>query len=228
MRTIISKYDLSLVHVTKGFEVDQIVRPILSQVSYTFSPGTSYAVVGASGSGKSTLLHILAGFEPIDAGMVSWGGRASDSFDPEERDEWIAAHIGFAFQFHYLIPELSVYDNVKVSAFLARKPIEEREIGELIGALGLAGHVQHFPHQLSGGQQQRAALARALIRKPTFLIADEPTGSLDDQTGGEIIDFCREYQARHGMGLIVATHDRSVYEKMDVVIRLEAGSLITR
>lgn len=225
MRTTISKYDLSLQHVTKGFEVDQAVRPVFEGLSYTFIPGVSYAVTGASGSGKSTILHILAGFEFADAGQVAWGGKNVAHFSEEERESWVSRHIGFAFQYHYLIPELSVYDNVYLSALLTERSIEAKEIKELLGALGLQEHADHHPHQLSGGQQQRAALARALIRRPTYLIADEPTGSLDARTGGEIIDFCLSYQKNHGMGLIIATHDKLVYSKVDIVLRIEEGVL---
>ncbi|MDQ5940309.1 MAG: putative transport system ATP-binding protein [Candidatus Dependentiae bacterium] len=225
MRTTISKYDLSLQHVTKGFEIDQAVRPVFLDLDYTFTPGVSYAIVGASGSGKSTLLHVIAGFESADAGAVLWGGREVAHFSTAERETWVSRHIGFAFQYHYLIPELSVYDNVYVSALLTERTVGRREIEELLLALGLHEHAGHYPHQLSGGQQQRAALARALIRRPTYLIADEPTGSLDAKTGGEIIDFCLSYQKTHGMGLIIATHDQAVYEKMDVVLRLEGGVL---
>jgi len=226
MRTIISEYDLSLQHVTKGFEIDGQTRSILADVSYAFLPGKTYALVGASGSGKSTLLHILAGFEPVDAGTVFWGGVSLPSLGAVERDEWLAAHIGFAFQFHYLIPELSVYENVKLAALLsARASGEAKEISSLLAALGLGAYGDHYPHQLSGGQQQRATLARALIRKPTFLIADEPTGNLDGVTGGAIIDFCCDYQRSNGMGLIVATHDVALQKKMDVVLRVENGKL---
>ena len=225
MRTIISKYDLSLQHVTKGFEVDRERVIILKGASYTFCQGHSYAIVGASGSGKSTLLHLLAAFEEADSGVIAWGGRPVASFSPDQRDSFIAAHIGFVFQYHYLIPELSVYDNVAMSALLGSQVIERSEINELLAALGLAAHAAQYPAQLSGGQQQRVALARALIRRPTFLVADEPTGSLDAQTGGEIINFCLEYKKQYGMGLIIATHDAQVYEKMETIVRLEGGLL---
>jgi len=226
MRTTISKYDLSLQLVTKGFEIDHVARPVFKGLNYSFVPGISCAVIGASGSGKSTLLHILAGFEVPDSGTVLWGGKDVRSFSLEEKESWASQHIGFAFQYHYLIPELSVYDNVYVSALLTRRGAQQSEIIELLKVLGLREHLNHYPHQLSGGQQQRAALARALIRRPTYLIADEPTGSLDAKTGGEIIDFCLSYQKAHGMGLIIATHDRLVYEKMDKVLRLENGVLL--
>jgi putative ABC transport system ATP-binding protein len=218
MRTTISKYDLSLQHVTKGFDIEGDRRIILSDFSYTFLPGVSYAIIGASGSGKSTLLHLLAGFEAVDSGVVLWAGRSVAELSSYERDTFIGQHIGFVFQSHYLIPELSVYDNVRVAGLLAGVDSSKEAISPLLRAIGLSEHAYHLPHQLSGGQQQRAALARALIKKPTFLIADEPTGSLDAKTGSEIITICRLYQQEYGMGLIVATHDRSVYEMMEVIV----------
>lgn len=220
MRTIISKYDLSLQHVTKGFAIEGDHRIIFSNFSYRFFPGVSYAIVGPSGSGKSTLLHLLAGFEAVDSGEVLWGGRSVAELSSYERDTFIGQHIGFVFQAHYLIAELSVYDNVRVAGLLAGVDCSDTSIALLLGRLGLSEHAYHLPHQLSGGQQHRVALARALIKKPTFLLADEPTGSLDAKTGGEIIDVCLEYQRKHGMGFIVATHDKQVYERMDVVVKL--------
>jgi len=225
MRTTISKYDLSLQHVTKGFEVEGIHRIVLSEVNYLFSSGVSYAIVGASGSGKSTLLHLLAGFEAVDEGAILWQGRPVSDLSPLEHDQFVARHFGFVFQLPYLVAELSVYDNVRIASLLGGGAVSASAITNLLDSLGLSRHADHYPHQLSGGQQQRVALARALIRRPTFLIADEPTGSLDAQTGGGIIDFCIEYQKEYGMGLIIATHDPIVYQKMDVVVRLAHGRL---
>ena len=220
MATTISKYDLSLQHVTKGFVIGEEWRTVISSISYTFTPGMSYAIVGASGSGKSTLLHILAGFDSVTEGKVFWGDVLIDTLKKSQREAWVAKHIGFVFQYHYLIAELSVYENIAISAALMHVKVEKKKIDELIEFVGLRGHETQYPHQLSGGQQQRAALARALIRKPTFLIADEPTGSLDSETAKMIIQLCKHYQHDHGMGLIVATHDPIVYAQMDHVITL--------
>lgn len=221
MPTIISKYDLSLLHVTKGFVIGDEWRVVLSRFSHTFTPGVSYAIVGASGSGKSTLLHILAGFDRATEGTVLWGAVAVDTLTPSQQEAWAAKHIGFVFQYHYLIPELSVYENIILSASLAHRSVTHAGVMDLIEMVGLTGHEGQYPHQLSGGQQQRAALARALIRRPTFLIADEPTGSLDAETAKSIIELCVRYQQEQGMGLIIATHDPVVYEKMDVIVRLK-------
>jgi ABC-type lipoprotein export system ATPase subunit len=220
MPTTISKYDLSLQHVTKGFVIGGQERIVFSGLNYRFLPGISYAVVGASGSGKSTLLHILAGFESVDAGEVLWGGVNVQSLSSGERDAWMAKHIGFAFQYHYLIAELTVQENVWLSAALAGNEYADSEIFELLAFVGLEECLHQYPHELSGGQQQRAALARALIRKPLFLIADEPTGNLDAQSARSIIDICMQYQKMYGMGLIIATHDQAVYSRMDMVLQL--------
>jgi ABC-type lipoprotein export system ATPase subunit len=220
MPTTISKYGLSLQHVTKGFVIGGQERAVFSGLNYRFLPGVSYAVVGASGSGKSTLLHILAGFESVDAGDVMWGEKLVRAMTRPERDAWASKHIGFAFQFHYLIAELTVYQNIALSAALAGISENAEQVRAMIEFVGMQGFEQQYPHQLSGGQQQRAALARALIRKPLFLIADEPTGNLDTQTARMIIDVCIRYQKEYGMGLIIATHDQAVYSRMDTVVQL--------
>jgi len=226
MGTIVSEYGLSFRHVTKGFCVGGVRRPVLADVSCVFKKGVSYAIVGASGLGKSTILHILAGFELPDSGDVVWGNRLLIDFSPAERHEWLTTHIGFTFQQHYLIAELTVYENVLLAAQLAGKGASAHEVNALLAELGMYDHRHYYAHQLSGGQQQRAALARALIKKPTFLIADEPTGNLDTQTGQRLIDFCVAYQKEQGLGLIIATHDHEVYRRMDTVVRLEEGRLV--
>ncbi len=225
MSTTISKYHLSLQHVTKGFVIEGVVRTVLSGVNYQFISGVSYAIVGPSGSGKSTMLHVLAGFDEVDSGVVAWGGQPITALSSGQRDALVAQHIGFVFQTHYLIAELSVRDNVRVASLLATTIVHPSAIDELLAALGMIEYADHYPHQLSGGQQQRASLARALIRRPTFLIADEITGSLDAQTGAAIIDICLNYQKNYGMGIIIATHDPLVYEKMDVVVKLNNGCI---
>ena len=220
MPTTISKYDLSLQHVTKGFVIGGQERLVFSGLNYRFSPGVSYAVVGASGSGKSTLLHILAGFESVDAGDVVWGEKSVRSLMRTEKDVWASKHIGFAFQYHYLIAELTVLSNITLSATLAGSVGAADEIAAMVRFVGLQGCEQQYPHQLSGGQQQRAALARALIRRPMFLIADEPTGNLDADTARIVIDLCLRYQKEYGMGLVIATHDPAVYSRMDYILQL--------
>lgn len=225
MQTIISEFDLILSGVSKGFVVGDRRQNVLSNVTYTFKGGFSYAIVGASGSGKSTLLHIAGGIESVDGGTVSWGGREISSMSSDERDRLLQVQVGMAFQFHYLIPELSVYENVRLAGLIAGRDNGEK-VNELLAHFELTSHARAFPTQLSGGQQQRVALARALVRSPQFLLADEPTGNLDSENASKVIELCVRHKAETGMGMIIATHDPHIFNAMDVVLRLEDGELL--
>ncbi|MGD1997586.1 MAG: ABC transporter ATP-binding protein [Candidatus Dependentiae bacterium] len=219
---------LSLHHTKKTFTTGDKALIVLDDVTYEFEAGTSYAIVGASGSGKSTLLHVLAGFESLSGGSVQWGGTTLSRMSAEKREMFMAHHLGFVFQFHYLINELSVLENVLVSSMIRGEDqaiARERAI-VLLDRVGLHDKLHAHPQTLSGGQQQRVAVARALLGKPAFLLADEPTGNLDHTTGLEIVELFQAHQKEAGMGMIIATHDPQVYTKMDVVLRVQDSQLV--
>ena len=225
LQTSVLQHSLGFADVTKVFGFQNRVITVLSGVTYLFEMGTSYAIVGASGSGKSTLLHILAGFDCPDSGSVTWSGDDCARMSAEQRDAFVAQNLGFVFQFHYLLKELNVYDNVRIAALVQGC---EAQIDELLKKVGMYEARDQFPHQLSGGQQQRTAVARALVGEPQFVLADEPTGNLDEQNSQQVIDLLLAQKEERGMGLIVATHDSAVYERMDVILEVHEGVLTVR
>jgi predicted ABC-type transport system involved in lysophospholipase L1 biosynthesis ATPase subunit len=176
---------------------------VLRGVDLTIAAGESVSIRGESGSGKSTLLHLLAGIDTPDAGTVQWDGRPSL---PVERR---AAMIGMVFQSFYLIPELNTFENVLMAARVAGAPraAARTRARELLGRVGLAGRETHLPAQLSGGERQRVAIARALVNSPRLLLADEPTGNLDEQTGAGVIDLLLGLGAETRTALVLVTHN---------------------
>lgn len=224
-QTSVLQHRLGFADVTKVFGFQNKVITVLSGVSCVFEMGKSYALVGASGSGKSTLLNLLAGFDRPDSGSVTWSGLDRIQMSMPERDAFVAHNLGFIFQFHYLIKELNVYDNVRMAAIV--KGCQDH-VDELLHKVGMYEARQQMPHQLSGGQQQRTAVARALVGKPQFILADEPTGNLDEHNSEQVIDLLLAQKEERGMGLVIATHDSSVYERMDVVLEVHNGTLTVR
>lgn len=221
---------LSLQKLTKIFSSQTGHTIVLEGISYTFERGVSYAIVGASGCGKSTLLHLLAGFESPSDGQIAWGERDLATLTRAEREEHLRTDLGFVFQFHYLLNELTVYENVMLGCMIRNEDEAKARVKVLamLKMVDLLNKEHAYPHQLSGGQQQRVAVARALVGSPAFLIADEPTGNLDALHGAQIIDFLNEQKQTSNMGMIIATHDPAVYERMDVVLEVHDGALRER
>jgi len=196
-------------------------------VSFTVARGELVAVRGRSGAGKSTLLNLIGGLDRPTAGRIEVAGR--DVGAAAERDllELRRSTIGFVFQSFGLIPILSAAENVSVPMRLARRPAAERDqrVAVLLELVGLGAHAAQRPYELSGGQQQRVAVARALANNPQLLIADEPTGQLDSDTGRSIMDLLRAVVDAHGMTALVATHDTSLMDRADRVLTLRDGML---
>ena len=189
--------------LVKGYRSGDRQIAVLRGVDLTIAAGESVSIRGESGSGKSTLLHLLAGIDTPDAGAVHWDGRTTL---PVERR---AAMIGMVFQSFYLIPELNTFENVLMAARVAGAPraAARTRARELLGRVGLAGRETHLPAQLSGGERQRAAIARALVNSPRLLLADEPTGNLDEQTGAGVIDLLLGLGAETRTALVLVTHN---------------------
>ncbi len=199
----------------------------LHEVSFEARPGELVAIRGRSGSGKTTLLNLVGGLDRPDAGRVTVSGHEVTSL-PEEG--LLALHrdvVGFVFQSFGLIPVLSAAENVGVPMRLARTPVAEREerVRTLLSLVGLADHVNQRPYELSGGQRQRVAIARALANRPRLLIADEPTGQLDSQTGRQIMRLIRAVVRSEGVTALVATHDPALITLSDRVLELRDGVL---
>ena len=212
--------------VSKFFvQGDQRVS-LFEESSYEFLEGTSYAIMGPSGSGKSTLLHMLMGIESPMFGSIILGQKNITTMSDAEKD-LMRASLGIMFQQPYLVSELTVLENVMLKAFLHGSTSEDdkKRAYELLASVGLAGKENMMPLLLSGGEQQRVALLRALFHPPKWLLVDEPTGSLDEQSGQEILLLLKQYQSIYNMGIIMSTHDAKIAQSMDHVICIKDKKL---
>jgi putative ABC transport system ATP-binding protein len=205
---------------------DQVVHAV-RDVSFTAGRGELVAVRGRSGAGKTTLLNLVGGLDRPTAGRVVVAGRDVTAAGEQELLELRRSTIGFVFQSFGLIPILSAAENVGVPLRLAKVPAAEREekVAVLLELVGLGAHARQRPYELSGGQQQRVAVARALANDPQLLIADEPTGQLDSETGRSIMDLLAAVVRARGMTALVATHDANVIDMADRVLMLRDGVL---
>ncbi|WP_043965612.1 MULTISPECIES: ABC transporter ATP-binding protein [Micromonospora] len=198
----------------------------VDEVSLEVAAGSVVALTGPSGSGKSTLLHLIGAIEQADSGTVT----VDDVEVTGLRRSALARYrqrIGFVFQRYHLLPALTVLDNV-IAPMLPRRGQADHaaRARELLDAVGLAGRERSLPAQLSGGQQQRVAIARALMGGPNLLLADEPTGNLDSTTGGQILDLLLDLRDRHGMTILLATHERAIAARCDRLVRLGDGRIV--
>jgi putative ABC transport system ATP-binding protein len=199
---------------------------ILAEVSFEVRRGESVAVVGASGAGKSTLLALLAGLDEPTSGRVWLAGTELTALDEDGRAAVRARHVGFVFQSFHLVPSLTALENVMLPLELAGRRDARGTALEVLGRVGLAERVGHYPRQLSGGEQQRVAIARAFVAGPDVLFADEPTGNLDAVTGGRIMDLLFGLNAVSATTLILVTHDRSIAARCGRIVRLDAGRMV--
>lgn len=200
---------------------------VLSDISFQCQQGESVVITGCSGSGKSTLLHCLADLEHPTSGEVHFLGKSWSQFRRKQRQTLRAQHIGFIFQFHYLLSDLTALENMVLAGMLAKLPQKDviDKAKALMDKLGMQGFDHHPVLQLSGGQRQRIAIARALIHEPTLVMADEPTGSLDRHHADAMMAWLLEDQKKRGSTLLVSTHDLSFVEHFDRHFILKEGRL---
>jgi len=215
-------------NVHKSYWLGEREIHVLRGASFSLKAGEMASLVGPSGVGKSTFLHVVGTLDPPTAGEVRYDDLDAFQMGEETLARFRNQSIGFVFQFHYLLPEFTALQNVSMPALINRQPREkaEAQAREMLEVVGLGHRIDHRPGELSGGEQQRVALARALVLKPRLLLADEPTGNLDEATGEGIHQLLVELNARLGIAAIVVTHNQRLAERMPRRLRLHEGLVL--
>ena len=214
-------------HVTKAFPGAEENLEIFRNLDLVVKSGEALAVVGSSGSGKSTLLHLMGALDQPTSGTILFDGKDMAAMSPDEQAAFRNQSLGFVFQFHHLLPEFSALENVAMPALIGgqRLAAVEPQARAMLERVGLAGRMASKPATLSGGERQRVAIARALLLKPRVLLADEPTGNLDEHTGAQVGDLLLELNRELGMTLVIVTHNQELAARMDRGLELRAGAL---
>lgn len=210
-------------HFTQGGRDIRVLQDVMLQVAV----GERVSIIGQSGCGKSTLLQLLGGLDKASAGRVSIVGQDLSKLSAAKLGRLRNKHLGFVYQFHYLLPEFSALENVAMPLFIrgSSSRIAKKEARVLLEKMGLGDRITHKPSELSGGERQRAAIARALVTRPQCLLADEPTGNLDEETSAQVFDSLLEMNREIGTSMVIVTHDRKLAESLDRVMTLRAGQL---
>jgi len=221
---------IRLQNLSKGFQEGRVNREVLNDASATINKGEFIAVLGRSGSGKSTLLNLISGIDQADHGSVYLDGQDLTALNDHERTIFRRHHIGFIFQFFNLIPTLTVLENVMLPLELNGTPPAEAEgrAKACISEVGLQGREATFPDRLSGGEQQRVAIARALVHEPALILADEPTGNLDEKTGRQVMQLLDRLTRQTGKNLILVTHSAEAASFADRILFMRDGKLVEK
>ncbi len=222
---------LEAIRLAKSYRKGPVTIPVLQAVSLSICRGEFLAIVGQSGSGKSTLLHLLGTLDAPDCGEIRFRGHRIDRLPAAERDVLRNRHFGMIFQFYHLLPELNTLENVltpllirhSVWGYLRRRRAYRATAVQLLEKVGLAHRLKHKPRELSGGEMQRAAIARALVAGPEILLADEPTGNLDQATGQEILEILGSLNQQQNLTIVMVTHDPAIAARAHRVVRLVDG-----
>lgn len=214
--------------VSQVFQEGLLATPVLHDINFSLHAGERLAIVGASGSGKSTLLHLLAGLAQPSEGEVLLQGQAFASLSEAQRSQLRNQHLGFVYQFHYLLAELTALENVMLPLRIARVPAKQAQhkAQELLAAVGLAARADHKPSELSGGERQRVAIARALITEPACILADEPTGNLDSKSAEQVLALMLNLNEQFNTALLVVTHDLQLAKQLGNKIELVDGQML--
>ena len=209
--------------VSKYYQTGSVRIAAADHLNFYVDKGEFCIIVGPSGAGKTTLLNILGGMDTCDEGHVWLDGQDVSHFSEKELTTYRRYDVGFVFQFYNLVPDLTIRENIEVTAHLSKKPLP---IDELLHSLGLWEHRNKFPRQVSGGQQQRCAIGRALVKNPGLILCDEPTGALDSRTGRLIMDIFHQLNREQGMTIVLITHSDSLAEETRRIFTLMDGEII--
>jgi ABC-type lipoprotein export system ATPase subunit len=215
-------------NILRNFGNNDKISHVLKGVSAEFCNGASYAIKGVSGSGKSTFMHILGGLDVPSGGTVTFNDKNIYLLKQREKEKYLNQSMGFVFQFHYLVKELTVIENIMLVGLVKGEPKKKCRTRalELLETMGLLGKENSYPGELSGGEQQRVSIARAIFNKPSFLLADEPTGNLDSDNAHNVVDLILKAKSEWGMGVVICSHDPDVYNRMEIVYTLHDGLLV--
>lgn len=221
---------LELKNICKSYGSGENLTPVLKDINLKFYENEFTAIIGPSGSGKTTLLNILGALDTSTSGSLNYYGEDISTFTPDQLADFRNRSLGFIFQFHHLLPEFSVKENVLIPAWIASGktliPEIERRAEEIIEFIGMGPKMNSSTREISGGQQQRAAIARSLINSPKIVLADEPTGNLDSETTEQTYQLLRKINEEMGTTFIIVTHDMNIAEKCDRIISILDGRIV--
>ena len=212
-------------NIERTYHAGSVDVPALKNCTLEFEQGEFTAIIGKSGSGKSTLLRILGSVDEPDTGSVTIGGKKITGMKDKEISEFRRRQIGYIYQDYSLFPEFTAYENIVMPILIDGKKPDEKEVDDLLEELGISHCKNKFPSQMSGGEQQRVAIARALITHPAVILADEPTGALDQKTGHEVLELLKEIN-RTGKTVVIVTHDENIARMTDRIITISDGKIV--
>ncbi len=218
---------LSCENLAKHFTDGEKTIHIFDNLNFSIEAGETVAIMGASGTGKSTLLHLLGGLDSPNHGDIHINGKALSKLNNKQRGALRNQHLGFVYQFHHLLPEFSALENVMMPLLIGKTAKAEAKIKarELLDQVGLSERLTHRPAQLSGGERQRAAIARAMVTQPACILADEPTGNLDEDTAASVMQLFIDLKEQYNTALVLVTHDQKVASQMHKKYLLNHGTL---
>lgn len=211
----------------KTYQEGHLHTDVLRNVSFAMQPGEMMAIVGSSGSGKSTLLHLLGGLDSPTSGSVVFKGQAMNGMTSAAKAELRNRELGFIYQFHHLLPDFTALENAAMPLLIGgiKPTLAQEKAREMLAAVGLEKRSKHRPSELSGGERQRVAIARALVNNPSLVLADEPTGNLDQRTADSIFDLLGELNVRQGTAFLVVTHDLQLAKRLNRQLEMRDGHL---